>query len=182
MASSLQRWRRAAATLAGALALATAACDGAQAQAAPPTDDRLAGVVTVPADWRAQPTVARAAAAAAGADAEVAAWGEPGLGCFAIVVATRAPHQHPEDALEELRVALTEALGLDGWSADATAGRGRIARAPMTGELRGTVAVAAPKGAQVTLAACFYNQRDPDACRAQCAGVLDSLDASKVKP
>jgi hypothetical protein len=165
--------------------IALAACDRARAQAGPEGAGaaRLAGVVTVPADWRAQPAIADEAARAAGADADAAAWGEPGLGCFAVVVSARAAKQRPEDALEELRATLTESLGLDGWTAtNPTDVRGRLARGGLRGELRGGVVPAPPKGALVTMAACFYNQRDPDACRAQCQAVLESLDASKVKP
>jgi hypothetical protein len=164
------------------VAIALAGCDGARAQGGPP-GEKLAGVVTVPADWRPQPAIAGAAAKAMGSDAEAAAWGEAGLGCFVIVVSARAGRQNPEDALEELRAALVEQLALDGWTARNPGDfRGGIQRAGVQGELRGGVAVAPPKGAAVTVAACFYNQRDPDACRAQCRGVLESLDASKVKP
>lgn len=167
-----------------AAAVALAGCSGARAQAqqAAP-EEALAGVVTVPSDWKPQPAIAEAARAAAGPDAEVAAWGEAGLGCFTVVVTTRADQQNPEDALEELRAGLTEGLGLQGWSAMNPADvRGTLVRGALTGELRGGVTVAPPKGAAVTVAACFYNQRDPDGCRAQCRGVLDSLDATKVKP
>lgn len=178
-------------TVGAALALAAAGCDGARAQgttpplASPPADGaaRLAGVIAVPADWRPLPTLVAAGARAAGAPVAVAAWGEPGLGCFAVVVAAHAGHQHPEDAVEEVRVALTAGFGLDGWTAtDPTDLHGRLVRGPLRGELRGGVTVAPPTGAVVTMAACFYNQRDPVTCAALCQGVLATLDASKVKP
>lgn len=169
------------AVLAIGMAIAAAGCE-ARAQPAGAEADPLDGVVAVPRAWTAQPAIADAARKAAGEDTEAAAWGDAGLGCFAAVVATRAERQNPEDALEELRAALARDLGLDGWTATPADARGTIARGGLRGEVRGAIAALPPRGAAVTVAACFHNERDPEACRAQCRGVLDSLDASKVKP
>jgi len=166
--------------------IALAGCARASAQGAPaqsaPVASRLAGIVRVPADWRELPELADAGKLAA-PGADVAAWGEAGLGCFAVVVATRAAAQNPEDALEELRTSLVESLGLAAWTAAIPVDvRGQLTRGPMRGELRAAVVLAPPGGAAATVATCFSNQREPDGCRVSCQGVLASLDASKVKP
>ncbi|MBK9034319.1 MAG: hypothetical protein IPL61_24150 [Myxococcales bacterium] len=166
-----------------ALALAAvvaAGCQVATAQAPPEQGAlQLGSVVTPPTEWTALPEVARAATATLGAAA--LAWGDPGRGCYAVVIGARAPRQNPEDALAELATRLTSDLGLTGWSSTGSDGGGQIARGPLTGSVRAS-ARAVGVGAVVVVAACVANPREPAPCATLCQGVLASFDAAKVIP
>lgn len=161
-------------------AVVAAGCQVATAQ--PPPDESaldLAGVVTAPTGWTALPEVAGAATATAGAGA--VAWGDPGRGCYAVVIGARAARQNPEDALAELTARLTSDLGLTGWASTGSDGGGQIVRGPLTGSVRAS-ARAVGVGAVVVVAACVANPRDPAPCATLCQGVLASFDVAKVIP
>ena len=139
---------------------------------------------STPWQCAAQPTGSRAlekqAAATAAAAAQAEAWGDPGRGCYAVVIGARAPRQNPEDALAELATKLT-GLGLTGWSSTGADGGGQLARGGVRGGVRAS-AVAIGPGAAVVAAACFSNAREPVGCAAHCQGVLASFDAATVTP
>ncbi|MBK7073475.1 MAG: hypothetical protein IPH44_14350 [Myxococcales bacterium] len=166
---------------AGLLALlGLVACQAASAQQAPaPTALALAGVIAPAPGWQPLPAVATAATEAVGAAA--LAWGDPGRGCYAVVIGSRAVRQNPEDALAELGRGLAKVAGLTGWQIDGLDARGAVARGPLTGALRAT-AVAAGNDAVVVAAACVANAREPATCAAACQGVLAAFDARKVLP
>ncbi len=173
---------------AGLLLLAAVACRGAEAQPAlgAPT------YVAIPDGWRSLPEVAAAGAAAAGVIAggraitHLETWGDPGLGCFVTIVevaSTRAVEV--AEIADQLRAALTTTLAIDDWAA--TAGpnvevSGTVARGRMRGRVRGRLIAAASGTVHATVAACFYNDREPARCQDACGRLLATLDAPKVTP
>jgi len=159
--------------------VALAGCQVAAAQQAPAPALTLAGVIAPPPGWTPLPAVATAATEAVGAAA--LAWGDPGRGCYAVVIGSRAAKQNPEDALAELGRGLTTVAGLTGWQVDGLDARGAVRRGPLTGALRAT-ALAAGNDAVVVAAACVANPREPATCAAACQGVLAAFDARKVLP
>lgn len=163
---------------AAAALVVAAGCQSATAQE-PPAELVLDRVLAPPLAWQAMPAAATAAMDAATVDAK--AWGDPGRGCYAVVVGARAARQNPEDALRELVPRLTEGLGLSGWVTTGTDGNGAIAHGDVTGRVWAS-AIAAGSGAAVIAAACFANRREPAPCAALCQGVLASFDVSKVIP
>lgn len=165
---------------AAGLLAALAGCQAAAAQQSPaPPALALAGVIVPPAGWQPLPAVATAATEAVGAAA--LAWGDPGRGCYAVVIGSRAAKQNPEDALAELGRGLTTVAGLAGWQVDNLDARGTVTRGSLTGALRAT-AVAAGNDAVVVAATCVANAREPATCAATCQGVLAAFDARKVLP
>lgn len=160
--------------------LVVVGCQAASAQQPPaPPALALAGVITPAPGWQPLPAVATAAHEAVGAAA--LAWGDPGRGCYAVVIGSRATRQNPEDALAELGRGLTTVAGLTGWQVDGLDGRGTVTRGPLTGALR-AAALAAGRDAVVVAAACVANAREPATCAAACQGVLAAFDARKVLP
>ena len=98
----------------------------------------------IPASWRALPELA-AAVAIDGARA----WGDPARGCYAIDFALAGIDR--DDAIASVRAA--------GFTIDDT---GAFARGAYHGRAR-----IAPDG----VLACFWNEREPDACARACAEV-----------
>ena len=171
-------WRGAAAALVVATSLLGArGCQSATAQA-PAPELVLDRVLRPPVAWIELPETAAAARAAASVDAR--AWGDPGRGCYAVVIGARSPRENPEDALGQFSRRL-DPLGLTGWTTTGTDGTGELAHGDVTGRVRAS-AIAAGSGAAVIAAACFSNPREPATCAARCQGVLASFDVSKVIP
>ncbi|MCL4226772.1 MAG: hypothetical protein KJZ91_20100 [Myxococcales bacterium] len=193
--------------LALALLAATVACDaparaqgGAPVAAAdPPTPapgdapvaDPAPPPLTLPAGWSPLPEVAEASHAAATRGAgdrpvRVRAWGDPGVGCFVAVVDLTGTRDEPLAAIgAELRATLGGMVDVEGWTyvegpvAEVSA---TFARPPQRGALRGRI-VAAPAGVpRATIAACFYNEREPARCRLACDAALASLEAPRISP
>lgn len=161
----------------GCLLVATG-CQSATAQAPTPALV-LDRVLLPPTTWIELPATTAVAQAAASVDAR--AWGDPGRGCYAVVIGARAPRENPEDALGQFSRRLGPALGLTEWTTTGTEGQGAIAHGAVIGRVRAS-AIAAGSGAAVIAAACFANPREPAACTTLCQGVLASFDVSKVIP
>jgi hypothetical protein len=101
--------------------------------------------LAVPSDWRTLPEIAKQL----GVDG-ARAWGDPARGCYAVDFALSDLDR--DDALAHLRAA--------GFTIDDA---GAFARGAYRGRLRLDAG-----GAR----ACFWNDREPDACAAACTQVL----------
>lgn len=131
--------------------------------------------------WRELPEVAERARvsthAAGGAAAAARAWGDPGTGCFVVMVQVPGG-----DAA--LHRALGNALagGEAGPAGPASGDGGRlvsgfaVAAGALRGRVRAISAAPAP-GMSATLAtACFYSPREPALCAGMCERLLQSIE------
>jgi hypothetical protein len=135
--------------------LALVACRSHDADAQP-------AAFAPPAGWRALPELASAVGSAANANDGALAWGEPAMGCYAVSIALRGGGA-PDAIVDGLRAA--------GFTVtDATVGDATtlaFARGDYRGRLRADL-----DGDRVTARACFWNDREPDACARACAEVM----------
>ena len=158
----------------------------AYALAAPDID--LAVLGALGDTWRELPEVAERARVAThalgGAEATARAWGDPGAGCFLVVVQVPGG-----DA--SLHRALGNSLGgsedgqLDDSQIDGGDGRVvsrfAVAAEPLRGRGRAISAAPAPGISATLAAACFYNPREPALCASMCERLLQSIDSPFVE-
>jgi hypothetical protein len=145
------------------MALALAACGPSlaacgRAEAVPPP------AIQPPPGWQPLADVATAASEAAKADGatvdSAAAWGETAMGCYVVTLAVHGAGS-PEAIGKELAVAGVH---------DVAAGSDSVAlafdKAGYHGKLRAHV------GDSIDVVACYWNDREPEACANACAGML----------
>jgi hypothetical protein len=180
------------AAIAAAAAAAAASAGCGRAGAAP----EQASGLTPPAGWQALPPIAAAARGALGAGVEVdgaEAWGEPGMGCYAVWLALRA--SGTAEAIAQQVVAGFTAAAAGSGSGAKPAGsaaperggklvvkdvaapsgeEGVLTLAFERGEHRGRLR-ARLGGGKITALACFANRREPVACETACTAFLGGL-------
>ena len=135
----------------------------------PPFMPPKAAIVSPPAGWIAMPGVATAAIDARGPKGKVTgdAWGEPAMGCYAVVVGFAAHDAKALLADVKAQLGVRDVVepppqgGVLSFAFDKGPWQGRVRAVIATGE--------------VTALACFWNDREPVACEAACVGVLGSL-------
>jgi len=149
-----------------AIALGLAACGAAGADPAP-----AAGAH--PDGWRPLPAIAAAITAAAAGDGvtvdAASAWGEPAVDCYAVWLALHGPTADAAALADQVLAGvatlspadLVRPAGPDGTLAFS------FARPPYRGRLRAQLG-----GGRIAAVACFGSQREPAACDAACARVL----------
>ena len=133
------------------IAFALAACGRAEA-VPPPALHALPG-------WKELPAVAAAAAGAAKQPGAAVAYGDPAMGCYAFAITVSGGKDTPESLAKELGVrdvaagsdSLTAAFDKDGYH----------------GKLRAHVI-----DKTIDATACYWNDREPDACAKLCEAVL----------
>ena len=152
--------------------LALAACGSPDALPAQP--ERRSSI-RPPATWQALPAIAQSARAAARAPGVAVegseAWGEPAMGCYAAWIALRGS----TDTAEQLAERIRDGLGAAGIVAANDPGDGlawTVERAPYRGRLRARIG--ADDGGIEALA-CVANEREPAACAAACAPLVEAL-------
>jgi len=153
-------------------AIALAACTAADAQ--PPA---AASGVTAPAGWLQLPALASAAktgATAGGVTVDGSeAWGEPGMGCYAVWVALHGSGGDAPALAEQVRGGLAaasiEVKDVTAPGADGLMTLG-FAKAPYAGKLRARLG-----SGKIAALACFGNGREPKACERACDGVLGAM-------
>ena len=168
--TALAAMTAAACSSAGAAPAASGAAPAASGAAPAPSKPEPAAH---PARWRALPAIAAAVTTAAAGDGTVvdaaSAWGDPAAGCYAVWLDAHGPAA-PAPALADQVLAGAAALapadvvkpaGPDGELAFA------FARPPYRGRIRARLG-----SGRISAVACFGNQREPQACDAACAGVL----------
>lgn len=105
------------------------------------------------------------------------AYGDPASGCFALLQRVSAPVVGFDQARAIER--LVRDLQAAGFQAGPGASELPFAGHGFEGRMR---VVAAPDGGDriaLRSAACFYNGREPDRCRAACQAMLDSAGATR---
>lgn len=136
--------------------------------------------------WRELPDVAKraraAAHAASGAAAAARAWGDPGAGCFVVMVQVPGGDVALHRALGNALAGGEEAAGEAGPASPASGDGGRlvsgfaVAAGALRGRVRAISAAPAP-GMSATLAtACFYSPREPALCAGMCERLLQSIE------
>jgi hypothetical protein len=105
-----------------------------------------------------------------------AAFGDPALGCFALVQGVSVPATDFE--LQRATDRIIGDLGAAGFTvrAGATSSDVPFAGGGFEGRMRVTTAAGAGRVALRSVA-CFYNQREPARCRTACQTMLDSAGA-----
>jgi hypothetical protein len=151
--------------------------------------------LAIPASWRELPEVVHAVeeslAAAKLPGAQVAAWGDPGRGCYAIQLAAKEPGRR----VAQMEAGLRRGFGAPSAPAAGSAAAGSASPAsapaaanpsraeltlsleqPMPGALRARIR---DDGESTRLAAavCFFHARYPEQCRRHCERALASLEA-----
>jgi hypothetical protein len=140
----------------------------------------------MPAGWRAMPELVTAATESSkqaklhldGAEA----WGEPSRGCYATWLAITGERGTPDVLAERLVADLSSTPALAGITVTEvvkptvkTAESGVLSlafsRAPYRGRLRAQIG---KTGAYAVLA-CFWNEREPQACEAACTQLLGTM-------
>jgi hypothetical protein len=179
------------------IAIAAACNGGTIAEApAPPAEnpDRIQPALraAVPADWTPLPDVASAARSAAvqirGVSAAVVAWGDPGDGCFLVALDVRGnSRDRLRLVVERLGWHLDQQARMHAWQVPATESTpgeasGRLTVGAMVGSVRAIVDMDSHALPGAALAACFHNDREPDACEAICARLLPLLQAPPALP
>ena len=183
-----------AAAQSGSAAAPAAAAQSASAPAA-------AAKLAIPASWRELPEVVHAVdeslAAAKLLGAQVAAWGDPARGCYAIQLAAKERGRH----VAQMEAGLRKGFGAPPAPATGSAAAGSTGSAspaspatkpaaanpssaeltlslekPMPGSLRARIR---DDGESTRLAAavCFFHARYPEQCRRHCERALASLEA-----
>jgi hypothetical protein len=129
-----------------------------------------------PPGWQQLPAITGAittAARAGGATVEaVDAWGEPAAGCYAVWLGLRG---RAADAAALADQVLTGAAGLAPSEVARPTGADGVlafgfARPPYRGRVRARLG-----DGRISAVACFGNQREPVACDAACAGVVQGV-------
>jgi hypothetical protein len=136
------------------LALALVACRA---------DAQPANGPAIPSGWRALPELAATVGSAAGARDRTQAWGEPAMGCYAVSLALAGRASAADDVAAVLRAAgfaVTDATTTGDVATLA------FARGDYHGRARANV------GDGATLVACFWNDREPDACARACDAII----------
>jgi hypothetical protein len=140
----------------------------------------------VPADWIPLPEVAAAARTASvvrGTRSVVAAWGDPGDGCFLTAVEVYGHHRdRVRTAIDRLGTHLDAPAAVHAWQVPATDDipaevNARLTVGVTTGAVRAIFAMDARALPRAALAACFHNDREPAACEALCTRLLPLLQA-----
>ena len=134
-----------------------------RAEAVPPP------AIQPPAGWQPLAELATAASEAAKGEGIVidsaAAWGDTAMGCYALAIAVRGGSS-PETLSKEL------ATGFVGASVrDAAIASDAVTLAFEKGAYRGKLR-AKTSDATIEAVACFWNEREPDACARLCEGML----------
>lgn len=183
------------------IVLAAAALVGCRGAAA--ADDRDAGArrvttrsaadhaqpghgIDVPRTWRAMPAIADAAVDAArkvvdDADVHAHAWGEPARGCYLAIVELRGARRDTIAGLErDLQAALEAGAELAEWttspdSEDASQLTTRFTAGAFRGRAQVQLTVDGRGMPRALAAACFYNDRHPEACDGACVPLLAML-------
>ena len=135
--------------------------------------------VQPPAGWRALPEVARAASDAAKDGATVdgaAAWGEPAMFCYATWLELSGGKAKPGALVDELlaRAAADGIATHDVVRPTADADRGVVSLGFERGNYHGRLRARLDGGAIAALA-CFWNEREPAACSAACATLVEQV-------
>lgn len=161
--------------LAARAATAFAAFAGcARSDAGPPP---ASAAVSPPPGWQALPQIAKLTEAAAkSGDIAVdsaAAWGDTARGCYAFAITVRGGHDQPESLARALAGGLVvepraAGIAVHDVIADATSAALAFERAPY----RGRLVARQNEGGPLAARACFWNDREPEACEAACAGWL----------
>lgn len=147
-----------------------------------------------PAGWQAAQQLAAAASDAAKADGVTIdgaeAWADQARGCYGAWVAWRGGSGAPEKLADALLLAVSSEKSLEGIAVrevvKPTPG-GNVGvlsfgfdRAAPSGDsaaslYRGTVRAQLARDGHVAALACFWNQREPAACEADCAKLVGSM-------
>lgn len=167
--------------LAALAMLALAACSASDAAPGsgspppgvnPPFAPPRAQLATPPAGWVPMPQLATAATGAIGGST-ADAWGEPAMGCYAAIVTFSAKGKAGGIA-KALRTQVESAVKVsDVVEPAATAETGVLAFAFEKAPYRGRARVSIDAG--VTALACFWNDREPDACAAACTALIGGM-------
>lgn len=135
-----------------------------------------------PAGWQSLPSLATAATDAAKAEGVTVtaaeAWGDPTRGCFGTWLALRAGSRAPDKMADEIVASVAEEVTVrDVVMPPAGATGGTLSfifeRAP---EYQGKLRAQLLRDGQVTLLACFWNEREPLACETACAQLIGGLE------
>jgi hypothetical protein len=138
-----------------------------------------------PAGWQALPPLAAAARDAAKADGVTVegseGWADQARGCYAAWISWRGPAGAPEKLADALVGAVSSEMSLEGIAvrdiAKPTPGAnvGVVALGFERDPYRGTVRAQLTREGHVTALACFWNQREPAACEADCDKLAGSM-------
>jgi len=168
-------------------AVALVACTTAAAEPGAPASR---GASAPPAGWKQLPPIAAAAGAAAKADGvtidAVDAWGEPAIGCYAVWLALHGGTAGAPALAEQV---LDSFKGAGGAPKPAGGPQGAFSLDDLVkpGEPEGVLAFAFTRppyrgrvrahlgNGRITAIACFGNQREPAACEATCARVVQGV-------
>jgi hypothetical protein len=157
--------------------IALASC--AASEAAPPPA-ASASNFAAPKGWAVDTALAKTAATAAGGDKVTVlgsdAWSEPSRGCYAIWIDLAGGAVPIDAAADQLIAAMTtQKATLREIQKPAAGDAGTLAlafdRAPYHGKLRAELV----NTGEVRALACMWNQREPKACEAGCAGLLGAM-------
>jgi hypothetical protein len=134
------------------IVLALAAC--ARAEAVPPP------ALHAPPGWKELPEIAAAVAGAAKQPGAAVAYGEPAMGCYAFAITVRGGKDTPETLAKELGAVHDVTAGSDSLAAafDKDGYHGKLRAHVLDGTIDAT--------------ACYWNDREPDACAKACEVVL----------
>ncbi|MEO8553428.1 MAG: hypothetical protein ABI678_25820 [Kofleriaceae bacterium] len=146
------------------IVLALASC--AASEAAPAPD-----AIAVPKGWVADPSLAKAASAAAGpAVTRSDAWSDPARGCYALVLDLHGGAVAIDVAADQLLAALGEAGVKPHEVVKPGAGPAGVLTLGLDrGTYRGKLRAELVQTGEVHALACVWNQREPKVCEAGCA-------------
>jgi hypothetical protein len=141
--------------------------------------------LTPPAGWRALPELAAAAAQAAkeaGVTIDVGeAWADQARGCYAAWLSWQGAKGAPDRLADALVLAVSSEKSLEGIAlrevVKPTPGGnvGVVSLGFERGEYRGTVRAQLTREGLVAALACFWNQREPAACEADCRKLVGGM-------
>ena len=162
-----------------AIGQGAAVAQGAATAPGGATSSHAPAWVTVPSGWRPMAELALPRAAPAGSSLSIepaSAFGDPALGCFALVQAVSVPAADFE--IQPATDRIIRDLGAAGLAIGpgATASDVSFAGLGVEGRLRIAAAAEGPRVALRSVA-CFYNDREPARCRTTCQTMLDSAGA-----
>ena len=134
------------------IVLALAACG--RAEAVPPP------ALHAPPGWKELPEVAAAAADAAREPGAAVAYGDTAMGCYAFAITVHAGKDTPETLAKELGAVHDVATGSDSVAAafDKDGYHGKLHARVVDGS--------------IDAVACYWNDREPEACAKACETVL----------
>jgi hypothetical protein len=143
------------------MVVALAACS--RAEAVPPP------AIQPPAGWQPLAELATAASEAAKGDGvpveAAAAWGDTAMGCYALALTVRGDSSPAAISKELAAGFVATKIG------DVAAGSDSVALTFERGAYRGKLH-AQIRDSAIEAVACFWNEREPDACAAACAGMM----------